>query len=167
MASATEEPSPSTERGADGERCSPAPPGEALVEAESRHEAAVLVDREARQDGLPTRRAMEGAVVAEGRSSATTARSRDCRNREDHRRRRRTASAQTEHSRSSSRRLDDDLLGGDSAARSAIGVTMWRKRCRTIAHFQIVDDDGAEPPPEVPGPGYPSRGRRRLSTRKS
>ena len=44
--------------------CSPASPGEALVEAESRHEAAVLVDREARQDGLPARRAMEGAVVA-------------------------------------------------------------------------------------------------------
>ena len=45
------EPSPSTERGVDGDDAcvnSPAPPGEALVEAESRHEAAVLVDREAR-----------------------------------------------------------------------------------------------------------------------
>ena len=43
---------------------SPAPPGEALVEAESRHETAVLVDREARQDGLPTTGAVERAVVA-------------------------------------------------------------------------------------------------------
>ena len=51
-------------RSEDDAWCSPAPPGEALVEAESRHEAAVLVDREARQDGLPTTGAMEGAVVA-------------------------------------------------------------------------------------------------------